>query len=129
MFKLTVAAVALTAGLFSISKFWIESDIIQLGDEIVFDIDREWETVCLTSQYEIPDIALDRVVGMQCWNGGEVPHNTIFVTYVQPNGACVLQRAQGQFLPDGNSETRCYSQSDVEGFHLFKKNGVFQFAE
>lgn len=129
MFKLTVAGAALTAALFAISNFWLGSGIIRLGDEITLGIDTEWKTVCLTSQYEIPDITLDRVLGMQCWGGSEVPHNTIFVTYGQPGGTCVLQRAQGQFLADGNSETRCYSRSEVEGSRLVKTNGVFKFEE
>jgi len=129
LFKITIAGAILAAAFFVISKFWVGSDIIQLGDEIAFDIDSEWETVCLTSQYEIPDIALDRVLGVQCWNGSEVPHNSIFVTYSQPGGTCVLQKAQGQFLTDGNSETRCYSRSEVEGSRLVKTNGVFEFVE
>ncbi|WP_131821811.1 hypothetical protein [Salipiger marinus] len=129
MLKLTVAGATVATAFFAISILWVGSGIVRLGDEITLGIDQEWETVCLTSQYEIPDIALDRVLGMQCWDGLEAPQNTIFVTYSQPGGTCVLQKAQGQFLTDGNSETRCYSRSDVEGSRLVKTNGVFEFEE
>lgn len=85
----------------------------------------DWDWFCVSSQYEIPDISLDRTIGIQCWDGNEVPHNKLFITYRLVSGQCKGQVLTGDFLESGLSETRCYARPDVVGKSLVKQDGVY----
>lgn len=84
------------------------------GETISFDKHQKWERLCVSSQYEEPDVTISGVVDLnRCWGTREVPRATIFLTYVYGDASCKREVANGNLLQDGNSETRCFSYEEI----------------
>ena len=96
-------------------------------EEIAIGIEADWTRFCLSSQYEIPDTSNSSPGRGLCWQGKEVAHNTIFLTYLLSSGGCVRQSVKGDFLTAGNSETRCFGRDEIEGETLIREGNVFRF--
>lgn len=97
------------------------------GEDIPFDLKADWVGVCLSSEYEIPDLAIQKFAARSCWDGAEVPNDTIYITYLLPGGQCSRATAAGHFLEQDWIETRCFKQSEISGDRLVKTNGVYKF--
>ena len=98
-------------------------------EEILIDSKADWVGVCLSSEYEIPDLAIQKFAGHSCWNGAEVPNDTIYIAYLLQGGECSRTAVVGHFLERDWTETRCFKRAEIAGARLVKTNGVFHFSQ
>jgi hypothetical protein len=98
-------------------------------DVVEFGVGLNWDRLCISSQYEIPDIEVERMIGVRCWDGEEVPNKKIFLTYRLVSGRCKGSVISGDFLERDHSETRCYLRSELSGKQFVKTGGIYSIKD
>ncbi len=119
------------SGSFSLSKLipsrFVNIDLAKsrylVGDEVNIG----WNRMCISSEYRYP--SSDISYSPSCVPKGEVPGRTIYITYMGAGDQCSVHRISGSFLFKGNSESRCFSYSEIAEVPLEIEDGVVRFGE
>jgi hypothetical protein len=100
-------------------------EILEEGYDLKKNVSKKWEKVCFSSQYELPDLSYS----VSCWNGNEVPNQSIAITYLHADNTCTLKMISGDFLSPRNSETRCFTFKEVDetNLKLIRSGSVVSF--
>jgi hypothetical protein len=102
----------------------IESDY-KIGDSISVD----WNYLCISPEYEIPDTQVRTASGVNCKLRDEVPVDTVFLVFVGNLNNCEVLSVHGELSEKDASTTICYERSEVENSYIFLNNGVVQMRD
>ncbi|WP_148043622.1 hypothetical protein [Paracoccus methylarcula] len=108
------------------------ADITTLPSEdgpLNLPLDEGRSYVCISSQYEIPDMEIQKYIDGTCWGGNEVPVGSTYITQLKSPNKCNKFRIDANFISGEPYGTRCFTKNEIDGYNLIIRSGIIEMEQ